>query len=63
MVTSSSRRFFRRLEEGVNPELEIETFLTDNLAFAHAPPLAGAIEYFTPQHGPVTIGVLGGLRS
>jgi maltose alpha-D-glucosyltransferase / alpha-amylase len=51
---------FRRLEEGVNPELEIETFLTDNLAFSHAPPLAGAIEYLMPRRPPVTVGVLEG---
>ena len=42
-------KIFRRLEEGVNPELEIETFLTDTMAFSHAPPLAGAIEYLMPQ--------------
>jgi maltose alpha-D-glucosyltransferase / alpha-amylase len=53
-------KVFRRLEEGVNPELEIETFLTDTMAFAHAPPLAGAIEYLVPRRGPVTIGVLEG---
>lgn len=53
-------KIFRRLEEGINPELEIETFLTDSMAFAHAPPLAGAIEYLAPQRGPVTIGVLEG---
>lgn len=53
-------KLFRRLEEGTNPELEIESFLTDNLAFPHAPPLAGFIEYFTPRRTPVTIGVLEG---
>ena len=53
-------KIFRRLEEGVNPELEIETFLTEDLAFSHAPPLAGAIEYLMPRRTPVTIGVLEG---
>ncbi len=53
-------KIFRRLEEGVNPELEVETFLTENLAFSHAPPLAGAIEYIMPRRTPVTIGVLEG---
>jgi maltose alpha-D-glucosyltransferase/alpha-amylase len=53
-------KVFRRIEEGVNPELEVETFLTENLAFAHAPPLAGAIEYLVPRRTPVTIGVLEG---
>jgi maltose alpha-D-glucosyltransferase/alpha-amylase len=49
---------FRRLEEGVNPELEIGEFLTDTVAFSHSPPLAGAIEYLVPQRPTVTVGVL-----
>ena len=53
-------KLFRRLEEGVNPELELESFLTDNLDFPHAPPLAGSIEYVAPRHTPVTIGVIEG---
>jgi maltose alpha-D-glucosyltransferase/alpha-amylase len=53
-------KLFRRLQEGENPELEIESFLTDTAAFSHAPPLAGAIEYLIPQRPPVTIGVLEG---
>jgi len=43
-------KLFRRLQEGVNPELEIGAFLTDVVAFPHAPPLAGAIEYIMPGH-------------
>ena len=53
-------KLFRRVEEGVNPELEIESFLTDSAAFSHAPPLAGAIEYVVPRRPPVTVGVLEG---
>ena len=53
-------KLFRRLEEGVNPELEIESFLTDTVRFPHAPPLAGAIEYTVPQRPPVTVAVLEG---
>ena len=53
-------KVFRRLEEGVNPELEIESFLTDTVSFPHIPPLAGAIEYVMPQRPPVTVGVLEG---
>ena len=47
-------KVFRRLEEGTNPELEIESFLTDTLAFPHAPPLAGSIEYVTRNRTAVT---------
>ncbi len=50
-------KVFRRLQEGVNPELEIASFLTD-AAFPHAPSLAGTMEYVMPQHPTVTVGVL-----
>ncbi len=38
-------KLFRRLEVGVNPDQEIGVFLTEKVAFAHVPPLAGALEY------------------
>src|SRR5688500_1370835 len=38
-------KHFRRLTEGVNPELEITRFLTEHARFAHTPPLAGSLEY------------------
>jgi len=38
-------KLFRRLEPGLNPDLEIGRFLTERTEFAHIPPLAGAIEY------------------
>lgn len=37
-------KLFRRLHWGPNPELALGRFLTE-LSFAHAPPLAGALEY------------------
>jgi maltose alpha-D-glucosyltransferase/alpha-amylase len=37
-------KLFRRLHWGVHPELELGRFLTEG-SFAHAPPLAGALEY------------------
>jgi maltose alpha-D-glucosyltransferase / alpha-amylase len=37
-------KLFRRVHWGVNPELELGRFLTER-SFAHAPPLAGALEY------------------
>jgi maltose alpha-D-glucosyltransferase/alpha-amylase len=43
-------KLFRRLEEGVNPELEVGRFLTDHTVFRHAAPAAGAIE--VPDDGP-----------
>ena len=38
-------KIFRRLEEGVNPDLEIGSFLTGKTSFRNVPPLAGYLEY------------------
>jgi maltose alpha-D-glucosyltransferase/alpha-amylase len=37
-------KLFRRLEPGVNPEIEVGHFLTEMVPFAHAPPLLGTVE-------------------
>jgi maltose alpha-D-glucosyltransferase / alpha-amylase len=37
-------KLFRRLEAGVNPEIEVGRFLTDTVAFPNTPPLLGAVE-------------------
>ncbi|MES1181012.1 MAG: hypothetical protein ABUL66_04025, partial [Verrucomicrobiota bacterium] len=49
-------KFFRRLETGVNPELEIGRFLTER-NFAHSPALLGALECAGTGCGPVTLAV------
>jgi predicted trehalose synthase len=38
-------KLFRRLERGVNPDVEIGQFLTEQTAFANTPPLAGVMYY------------------
>jgi trehalose synthase-fused probable maltokinase len=38
-------KFFRRLEEGVNPDLEMCGFLTEKAHYQHTPQLLGALEY------------------
>jgi trehalose synthase-fused probable maltokinase len=51
-------KFFRRLEEGENPDLEIGKFLTERGRFPYVPRIAGWIEY-RPQHGkPATQAIL-----
>jgi trehalose synthase-fused probable maltokinase len=50
-------KHFRRLTEGVNPELEITRFLTEHARFPHTPPLAGALEYEATDGGRTTIAV------
>ena len=51
-------KFYRRLEEGINPDLEIGAFLTDKAAFKHTPFLGGGLEYRRPQAPSMTLGIL-----
>jgi maltose alpha-D-glucosyltransferase / alpha-amylase len=37
-------KLFRRIEPGVNPEIEVGRFLTEMTGFANMPPLLGAVE-------------------
>jgi len=53
-------KLFRRLEEGVSPELEIGRFLTEKRPFPNSPPVAGVMEYKTRRGEPVTLGILHG---
>jgi maltose alpha-D-glucosyltransferase / alpha-amylase len=58
-------KFFRRLAEGVNPELEIGRFLTEHSHFVHTPPVVGALEYWRRgrQGKSITLAVLQGYVS
>jgi maltose alpha-D-glucosyltransferase/alpha-amylase len=53
-------KLFRRLEEGVSPELEIGRFLTGKETFTNVPPVAGVIEYQVRRAEPVTLAILHG---
>jgi maltose alpha-D-glucosyltransferase/alpha-amylase len=53
-------KLFRRLEEGMNPDLEIGRFLTERTSFRHAPPLAGHVELRRAKRPPVTMAILQG---
>jgi maltose alpha-D-glucosyltransferase / alpha-amylase len=50
-------KLFRRLQKGVNPDLEIVRFLTRK-GFLHLPPSAGAIEYREEKQEPETLAFL-----
>jgi maltose alpha-D-glucosyltransferase / alpha-amylase len=39
-------KLFRRVNNGVHPEIEIGRFLTDVAGYAHVPPLLGSVELF-----------------
>jgi maltose alpha-D-glucosyltransferase/alpha-amylase len=49
---------YRRVREGVNPELEVGRFLTEVSPFPHIAPILGAVEYAEGDEEPVTLAVL-----
>ncbi len=51
-------KMFRRMQEGVNPDLEIGRFITEKTSFAHVPPLAGTLEYRKSSGETITVGIL-----
>lgn len=53
-------KLYRKLEEGISPEVEMGQFLTVDRNFPNASPLAGHIELRQKKEGPTTIAVLHG---
>jgi len=51
-------KVFRRLEPGINPDLEIGRFLVERTRFDRIPRLAGALEYDRPGAEPATLAIL-----
>ena len=51
---------YRRLQPGVNPELEMGRFLTSIAGFSNIAPLAGALEYDDQQGNLITLALLQG---
>jgi maltose alpha-D-glucosyltransferase / alpha-amylase len=51
-------KLFRRLEEGLNPDLEIGSFLTEKTEFRNVPMLAGHLEYVSNDGKRITLGLL-----
>ncbi len=52
-------KLFRRLDPGVNPDLEVGRFLTEH-SFASLAPVAGSLEYTIGRAEPRTLGILQG---
>jgi maltose alpha-D-glucosyltransferase/alpha-amylase len=50
----------RRLEEGMNPELEVGRFLTEKTDFSQIAPIAGSLELRRDRGEPVTLAILQG---
>jgi len=53
-------KVFRRVEEGINPELELGRFLTERTNFTQLAPLAGALEYRPDRGEAISVAVLQG---
>jgi len=51
-------KFYRRLQSGINPELEVGRYLTEVVRFPNIVPVAGAAEYQDEQGKPVTLALL-----
>ncbi len=51
-------KLFRRLGEGLNPDYEIRSFLSERQSFSHIPLLAGALEYRQERKEPITLAIL-----
>jgi maltose alpha-D-glucosyltransferase/alpha-amylase len=53
---------FRRLEEGINPDLEVNRFLAKN-HFPHVPPLAGGLTYRGKDGKETSLAILSGFAA
>ena len=51
-------KLFRRIEPGVNTDLEVSQFLNEETSFTGTPQLAGSIQYETDRGEPATLAVL-----
>ncbi len=51
-------KIFRRIEPGINPDLEIGRFLTEKVSLARVPLVMGALEYQQKNNEPMTLGIL-----
>ena len=49
---------YRRLQAGVNPEVEIGRYLTDVVQFAHCVPVAGSVEYVAEDGRSATLALI-----
>jgi maltose alpha-D-glucosyltransferase / alpha-amylase len=53
-------KIFRRVQQGLNPDLEIGSFLTEKASFRNVPPLMGYLEYLNEEGARTALGILQG---
>jgi maltose alpha-D-glucosyltransferase/alpha-amylase len=51
-------KLYRKVEEGVNPDLELGRFLSEKRRFSHVPKYQGWIQYHKKGQSPLTLGIL-----
>jgi len=51
-------KLFRRQQPGINPDVEMSRYLTEQGRFPHVPALAGVIDYLPTEGAPSTLAVL-----
>jgi maltose alpha-D-glucosyltransferase/alpha-amylase len=51
-------KLYRKLEDGVNPDVEITRFLTEKTDFPNVPAFVGALEYHRPKAEPTVVCLL-----
>jgi maltose alpha-D-glucosyltransferase/alpha-amylase len=51
-------KLFRKLDPGINPDVEISAFLTERTSFTNLPPLAGTLVYRRGHDEPLSVGIL-----
>jgi maltose alpha-D-glucosyltransferase / alpha-amylase len=51
-------KFYRKIEEEINPDLEIVRFLSENTGFRNSPKYAGSIEYHGADDKIIVFGLL-----
>ncbi len=51
-------KLFRRVESGLNPDLELGRYLGERASFAGTPAVAGSLDYQTDGAEPATLGIV-----
>ena len=53
-------KLYRRINEGINPDLEISRHLTERTSFEHTPPYLGSLEYVAKGMPSCALGLIQG---
>ncbi|MTI27514.1 maltose alpha-D-glucosyltransferase [Fulvivirga kasyanovii] len=51
-------KLYRKLDNTINPDLEITRYLTEKTAYSHVPRFVGAIEYDKKHEGSLVLGMM-----